>query len=186
MNINVSEIYNEITNLTALLDEYEKNYINLYKNYFDSAYYWKDQNSINFFNHLEMEKPKVKNTCDELNELKNIYEYIYDSYSKIGNKIYYNQEKKSELAKNLQISLDIINDIIAYYNNLNLELNSKEYILVSNELYKAQDLKNEFENMYNDLVHLMDNIDNIEAKTNEKISKINLEIIKESDINEFL
>lgn len=186
MEINVLELYNEITNLSFLLEEHEKNTINLYRNYSYALDNWKDEKSFKFLSNLEREKAKEENVYNQIKDLKEIYKYIYNSYSKIGNKIYFNEDKKESLVDCLNECLDEIDNIINAYNSVNLELYSREYVILENELIKVNELKVQMKELVDSINNVLNNIINVEDTVNDRLSKIKFEIIQESDINEYL
>lgn len=186
MEINIPNIYNEVINLTSLIEDYEKNYLNMYKVLMDDISYWKDNRSNNFYNHLNQEKSKVDQLIDELSSLKSLYSLICDKYKNIGNKIFFNDENATKLLIKIDNYINFQKKILAKYSNLNLQGNDYELILLKNQISilnsnikKMKEIKFSFNNMINE-------INSIEKIIKAKIEKLNIGIVKESDINEFI
>ena len=186
MKINISEIYNGIANLSFLIEEFEKNYLTLYKSYYDALSSWNDNNSIKFSSHLEQEKVKMENTYSEMQELNDVYKFIYDSYSKIGNKIYYKNETSETMLNYLDDCINEIQDILYLYNQLSLEQYSQESFLMNNQESEIRELLETMNEIKNDIRNVVDIINDTENTVGEKISKLNFEIIQESDVNEYI
>ena len=82
ININSTEIEKEVTILKQLIEDYEKNYIMLFKELSDTSFYWtEDGNAKAFFNELKFEKEQQKNHYKTLYNTYKIYEYISESKS---------------------------------------------------------------------------------------------------------
>lgn len=186
MQLNVSNVYNELINLSSLINSLEKEYLNIYQLLSEVANYWKDNNSINYLNHLQKEKIKTKNICDELTNIKDVYSYFIEQYSKIGNKIFFNEKNVSKVLTKFDDYINHGENILKKYNELNLssydygfDLLDEQINTLKSNLKKSMQIKAVMKKIFDDIV-------SIENTIKEKISKIDLEIIKESDINEFL
>ena len=186
MEIKISNIYNNYVNLSCLIEEYEHNYLNMYNCLLETQNCWNSNKSIKFIKHIEDEKNKIKISCDELQDVKNIYEFILSKYSKFGNKIFFDKNNFSKVLTCFDICINLAEKILKKYYNLNLIGYSYEIDLIREQIEllkinidKVKELKQNFEKNGNDIIAT-------EEKINSMLSKIKISEIEESDVSEFI
>ncbi len=186
MYINLSNLKNEVNKLNNLINKYEEIYLNLYNEFNFSSYLWHDKNSESFFESLKMEKLKIKNNIEEIDDVKQLYDYIINQYEVIGNEIKCNLNSEKNILLKFDSYLAELSKTITYYNNLDLsfcpqfkEMITKEKNIIIREKIEIENVRNKIKKMYK-------KINEIEREVKLKISKINIEYIKENDMNNFI
>lgn len=186
MEINVTHLENEYKKLNNELETFYNNYLNIYNGLNNANNYWQDYHARLFFSSVNGEKNKVNNTYNEINDIKDIYKYLIDEYEFIGKKIKVNLDGKDEIVSKFNNFTDKVNELISIYNSLDLSFCPS----IANKLYNQKDklvkIKEEMLSSKNKLKEVLEKIESIEDEVNLKISKINLEEIKETDIKEFM
>lgn len=183
INIDTKNLAAELAELNNLLDDYEDIYLNLYNEISSVSFFWQDKNEMRYLDEINTEKQKSKNAILELNNIKDIYNYLLTNYQEIGNNIKCNMDAKDSIISRINTYLLKLNNIIALYNSLDLSfctsvipmINSEKQIL-NNEKKNVQRIKESLQQNFN-------KIETIEKTINLKISKINLEIIKNKEMD---
>lgn len=129
MKVNTVNLKNEVTKLNLLLEEYESIYLNLYNEIQSTSHFWNDPHSIAFLDYISLEKQEIIKTYNELQDIKEVYDYLLDKYQLLGKKIEFNLKLKDEVILKLNNYIYKINDIIRCYNNLDLSFCSEAYLL---------------------------------------------------------
>lgn len=120
MRINTLNIKDNITELNALIDSYKDLYLNMYKEFSNCSTYWTDPNAVAYFKQIELEKRKVNTAYVNLTSLRNLYQFIVDSYSSIGKIIECDLNYKESVIKSLENYNEKLSNIIKLYDSLNL------------------------------------------------------------------
>lgn len=186
MKINVSNLKVEIKKLNKLIDEYEDTCLNLYNELASNQVYWNDDISKKFNENIILEKIEVKETINELRNIKNIYEELVSKYEKIGNKLEIIPKSKDTILSKLDNYLDKLNQIIELYNEMNINKKTKEILTINKHINKLKKMEIEVSSIREKIKEKYELIEEIENSINIKISKIKLEYINEIDINKFI
>lgn len=184
--INISSIKKEVMQLNNLIEDYELNFLNLYNEVSKTSNNWKDAHATSFYKDLELKKIKVASTIDELKNVKDIYKYIQEKYELLGKKIEFNLNYKSKVLNNLNNYIEQTKEIIYNYESLDLSFCPYEAKYIRNEVYKLKQNKNKLIEYKNNITKKFDYIDEIEKSIKQKISKIEIETLQESDISKFI
>ena len=182
MIINVKNIEKNINDLNKLVAIYENNLLNYHNIFSEINKFWIGDKAIRFFDKTNIEQQKINNNIHELKSLISIYQYIVNEYRNIGNNIIIDLRKKDLVNANFDEIIGNIRKIISLYNNIpavytNLIYNQKKYFI---------DLVEIFEYLKKRYNAILDEIYIIESNVKVKISKINIVLIKESDIRNLL
>lgn len=186
MEINVTNLESECNKLNSELEIFYNNYLNIYNELNNANSYWQDYHSRLFFSNANSEKNKVNNTYNEINELKNIYKYLIDEYKSIGRKIKVNLDGKDEIISKFNNFHDKINELISIYNSLDLAFCPSIANKLNNQKDRIVKIKEEMLSSKNKIKKILEKIESIEDEINVRVSKMNLEEIKEVDIKEFM
>lgn len=186
MEINVSKLQTEISNYNNKVKRYEECMQNLYNVLSQASSYWKDGKTNSFFNNLEIEKRDVVEMVHSLRQLSALYNYIIEKYEKFGRKIKYDLEYRNEINTSFDKLEFKLNGIISQYNKIDLSFDPSEKNLILNEKQKIISIKNNLENLRVEVKKIFDEFEEIEREVNYKISEINIKVIKESNIEDYI
>lgn len=182
-NINLSNLKSELNRLSNLIDDYEDSYLDYYNQISSFSFIWNDNYSKKFFNNIKMEKLKVKTTLNEIQSIYDIYKYMYDKYICIGNKISFDINNKARFIDKINDYIDYINSIIYSYNSLDLSFcTSSIRNNILNEKEKMKKVRDRMLESKERIVSLLNKIDSIEKSIRLKLSKIDIELVKITDI----
>ncbi len=186
MEINVSNLEKDSEKLIKSIDNFSNNILNIYNELKWANGCWSDYHSRLFFTNVESEKTKVNNTYEELTQLSEIYKTIVAQYKNIGNKIQVNLENKDIIITKFNSFQDEINELISLYNDLDLSFCKDISIKISNQKEELLKIKENLTLSKEKIKETLVKIEEIEKDINLKLSKINIETIKQADINEYM
>lgn len=180
MEINLKQIKKKINDLKSLIDEYEEIFLNLYKELENMEFYWRDNYSEIFIKDVREKKQKIKINLEELQEVVMIYQYILESYSKLGEIITATTNNKEKVVTKYDNYINKINNILTLYNQLDLNSfpNESQIILLQKE--KLVKNKQKVIQLKQQTQQLLLDIEKIEEEVKMKISKIDFEIIQDT------
>lgn len=183
MHVNVSKIEKELQIFNNNIKKYEENIINIYYVLEHSSDYWKDGRSASFYEDLAAEKKCVNEVIGNINSIYNVYSYIQNEYSKIGKKIDINLDKQSKLLAELSSVVESANSLSNSCNNVyNLPDGCSSFASVK---YEAANVKRNLFDLKAKLISKYEQISRIENAIFSKISKIDINIVKEN-YNDYL
>lgn len=178
MEININNLKNNVIEFNKIINEYENTYLNMYNNIYDIQENWIGEKSVSFFEKNSLEQKKISNCIEELKLLINIYNYIINEYNNISSKIFLNLDFKDKINNSFNKYIELIDKVIVLYNNIP---NSYISFIENTKIYfnnlkdKIIDLKQNYNDTCDKIIEIENNISN-------KISKINIELINETDI----
>ena len=184
MEIKVSKIKEELNNLNNLIEEYELNYLNLYNIVNDMSHHWQDYYANLFFKDIELKKIEVRNTIDEITNIKNLYYYLVLKYENIGENIKFDLSMRSSVLNSIDNCLNKYQNIINSYNSLDLSFCGGYSI--NSEVSTMINAKNKLAHYREKLKNMLDYIEEIEREIALKISGINIEELKELEIEKYI
>lgn len=186
IKVNVDKLKDELRELNTLINDYETNYYNLYNELKNVSNFWKDDKSVKFFSNIDVEKLQVGKLEDEIEDIRNIYNYLIDKYNCIGNDIKIDMDLRDDISLQFDKLLEIIYDGIDNFKSLDFEycnsIANDVYSNIDNLIYVSNlivSLKSKVNKKFN-------LCEEIEKNINLKITKINVEILKENDINDII
>ena len=186
MKININNLKTEIIKLNTLIEEYEEIYLNLYNEISSCSLYWTDETSNKFFDNLNIEKLKVKNTITEMTDIKDIYEEVIRKYEIIGNKLEINPKKKNQILTKFNNYLDNMYELLDLYRELNLDFCQTEATKIYSHMDIIIEVTNNVVELKEKIKKQYEYIEEIEKTINLKISKIKIEYLTETDANKFI
>ena len=184
MNVNISNLKSEIFEYKKLIEEYEENHLNLYNEISSASFFWNDEFSKKFFIEKNNEKLKDFNTLQELNTIKNIYDYLIQKYENIGNEIDFNLSEKDNIINIYNEMISKLKRIKTSYSTLNISFCPYEAKIINNQISKIKSSIKNIEESKNKISSIFNKIENIEKEVKFNISKLVIEIIKESYLEE--
>lgn len=187
ININSTEIEKEVTILKQLIEDYEKNYIMLFKELSDTSFYWtEDGNAKAFFNELKFEKEQQKNHYKTLYNTYKIYEYISEKYKTIGRKIYVNPDERDNILAKYNNCINKTTELIVLYEHLDTSFCAPEKPLIINQIKKLNNLRTTYKASKEKVKDTLDRIAEIEREIQNRIASYEIDKINYFDANQFL
>lgn len=186
MEINIQNMENYISKLNKTIDNFSNNILNIYNELNWANSNWNDFHARLFFTNVNSEKNKLNNTYDELILLKEVYQTIVNQYREIGNKIKINLENRDIILNKFNSFNEKINELLSLYNNLDLSFCSDIAIMLNKQKNELLKIKEELINIKSKIRDVLMKIEEIEKDINLRLSKIDIEIIKQVDINEYM
>ena len=184
LEIDLSKIDNYINELDKLIDDYENYLNNMYyinNNIFDNI--WKDNNSIKVQSNILDDNIRRKELVSKIKELRKVYKYMYDNYSKIGFSIKCNLDTRGNVLFKINNIIESLNKIYHKYNDLGdiyyyekSDMINKQKEELVDVIKKMSTLKSKINKKYDKLIDIENNI-------NILISKIGFVKINEIDYN---
>ena len=169
IEVNIEALKNSLSELSGVIDEFEEIELNIFNQLSQSTTYWKDTKSIEFEEKIEMEKRESSTFLVFVKNEKNIYQYIIDKYSSIGNKIKCNLNNKDKIIKS-------ITDCISNINNVDIQFDEieycDEYYWIMSQRDKLRNAKQVLEEYENQITEMFDKIQEIENNIESKMKSI--------------
>ena len=186
MEINIESLERDSNRLSKSIDDFSNNILNIYNELNWASGYWSDYHARMFFTNVENQKNKITKTYNELVSLNDVYESIISQYKSIGNRFKVNLENKDVLLNKFNTFSEKVNELISLYNDLDLSFCNDIANKINKEKRELLKIK---ENIIASKTKVKDTllkIEEIEKDINLKLSKIDIEVIKQVDINEFM
>ena len=187
ITIKVKEIHQEISQLKKLIEEYEKNYAFLYKELSETSFSWKeDRHAKIFFDDLKIEKASEADYLKAIENIYDIFKYIYDKYHQYGDKVYIDLDQRDTILEKFNTCISETNEIISMYNHLDTSFCPYEEQLISSQLFKLKTLRNKYKTTKEKVKDAFDEIIKIEQEVNNKLNNLQVDIIQVFDIGKYL
>ena len=187
LKISSEEIVNEVLLLKNLIEEYENNYIYLFKELSDASFSWKeDVHAKEFFTALKYEPNTEINYYKTLIKIYNIFEYISKKYKAIGNRISINIEDRGNILAKFNNCINKTNELIVLYEHLDTSFCPYERQLISNQIKRLSNLKEKYKYTKSIVKSTIDEIEAIEKEVKNRLSKVNVDKVDEFNINWYL
>ena len=160
---NIKMILSGKNGISTILDNYETDILEIF-NIIEDIYtdYWQDGISLRFKDEMIIEKSNSLKFLSCLQERKNLINYIYNNYLKIGMTIYYEKNNKMNYLNNLKEALRKLKNVRYKLNNY--------YIKVSNLVKQIEEIESSIKAKINSLTDYYVktfefNIDNLSTKS---------------------
>lgn len=184
MQINVKKLKLENEILTKKISDYENNVLN-YNNELNRILdNWRSSESFSFFENRNHIRDALKRNMESLLELNKLYQYLVEKYEFIGDKIDISINGKDILISNINVLLLRLTILLKKYDELDydiMDVSVKEKIIternsVQETIKTFRVIKEKINDIYR---YIMEN----EIKVNNKLLKIDVEIISEESVN---
>ena len=166
-----------ISKLDKSIQYYEDINLNIKNCLSDVEHNWYGDSIKLFSNKVQEEQIKIEKNIIELKDVISVYNYCIQEYSLIGKKIEYKFDEIDKLYNYLNDYIDILKQILILYNNIPAKYS---YLIEEQKRYFKDSISIIIE-IKEKISSLHEKINNIETVVNSKLSKINIEIIKESE-----
>lgn len=180
MKVDVNRLKEEVNGLKTIIDNYEEVYLNLYHELDTVSSSWRDTHASLFFDTVKFEKLSIQTTIAEMREIITVYNDIIVRYSKIGNKITFDLSSKSEIISKCNHYIDILNDIIRKYNDINVSSYSTESQYIVSERHTLEQTHKDVVELKEKINSKFQLIEQLEKEISRKINKIKIEVMKEN------
>jgi len=178
INVDFTSYDTRINNLIKLIDEYEQIIINLFDSLKNSCVDWQDSMSILFEQSINNDKNETYLYLSNINSKKEVIEYIYEQYSKIGKKITIDFQYKEKILREINDVCEKLKKITFKIDNIDEVEDSVKFAL------QKQKIKNVSKNMLayqKKIYNLYSTLEDIEISIKKRINEI--EVL---EISEFL
>lgn len=186
MQVNVSGMKAELAAFKRFLKDYEDDCRNLYHTLNYTNTYWQDPHAMKFFDSVKLEEIKVDTMQNEFQALKEVYTYFVEKYETFGNKVFFDLENRESCLAKIDSYILKMRNVIATYAGIDTSFCPKEASLLRKEKQKLENDVKVLEQYRVDLKEKLIEIEEIEKNIQLKLSKIDIEVIKETSIKEFL
>lgn len=183
MDINIEKLKGDLRELNNLIEDYESIYYNLYNELSNCSIFWRDNNSCLFFDNVRLEKIAVNETITEFKQITEVYNYLVNKYGEFGNKIKINTKLKNDILSKFDNYLEDIYDILDAFKNLTFRFDKTISDNIYRDMEKLVDIVNILVSLKSKIKKHFNEFEEIEKEVSLKISKINIEILKESEIS---
>lgn len=181
MEICVSNLKEQLSKFEKKLEEYDTNYLNIYGNLGNSKTSWQDAKANDFFSVCDEKKVKVQTLIDSSYDLIGIYKFVVSKYEKLGDEIKVTLSEKNTILNSIDEYLREVDNIISHYQRLSLWFCPNEAYTIRGQLSKMKTNKGKIEDLRKEIKDIYSLIEQTEQEVNTKISRLNVEILK--DIN---
>lgn len=181
---NIKMILSGKNGINTILDNYETDVLEIF-NTLEDIYtnYWQDGIALRFKDEMIIEKSNSLKFLACLQERKNLINYIYNSYLKIGMIIYYEKNNKMSYLNNLK---NIISSLRVTENNLgNIYVSNNVYANnnLKETLRKLKNVRYKLNNYYMQVSNLVKQIEEIESGIKAKINSLTDYYVKTFEFN---
>ncbi len=186
MQVQVSNLKDRLSLLLHSLETYEKDVRDLYHELNQVESIWHDSHSEKFLEDAKTDRLNMENMQEELKEIVKVYDYFVKRYEEIGNKITFDLNLKNRTLQKVDSVLLIIQKTIRLYQNLDFSFCLEERGYLEDEKYILMDDFNELKSIKEAFRDKINTIEDIEQNIKMKLSKIQIQYIKEKDLNDYL
>ena len=186
MNVNTNRLKDNIDKFNIELNNYNNTELNYYNELNNSSSYGNSTMIRKYYSNVNKERILIDDFIEELNELKNIYDYIYTSYSNIGNNIEFDLNNDTLLFNKINIINNKINNIKRSINFISLSTYPEITREINNIILRLNDMQKNLNIIENHYKSTINKINEIEKQTKIRLNKLDFELIQEIDLNEFI
>ena len=186
MNINIEKLKGDLRELSSLIEDYESIYYNLYNELSNCSIFWNDNNSLLFFDNVSYEKKAINETITEFKQIIEVYNYLVNKYSEFGTKIKIDSKQKNDILKKIDNYINDIEDILNSFNNLSFRFDRTISDNIYRDINRINDIINILYNLKNKIKKHFNAFEEIEREVTLRLSKINIDILKETEINKLI
>ncbi len=185
--IKTKDIEKEVDTLKRLINDYEKNYLYIFKELSDASFYWKeDAHAKEFFNGLKFEKSAEENHYRTIYKTFKVFEYIKNKYKEIGNTILVDIDERDNILAKYNKCIDETNDIIVAYEHLDTSFCEDEKPLILSQLRRLYKLRDKYIKTKGKVKDALDRIVEIEKEVKNKLANYEVDQVPDFDISLYL
>ncbi|MBQ9011193.1 MAG: hypothetical protein IJ093_00905 [Bacilli bacterium] len=186
MEIHIEALKKEINNYNRLVNDYEKCKLNLYNVLGQTSSAWHDGISGKFINRVAKEKVEADNILSQITSVLDVYKFILSRYESFGNKIVFDLGMQAAIRGSFDKYIASLDSVIYRYNTLNLGFYPNEIYQILNQKGRIISVKNDVVLVRDKTMHIFQQLEEIEREVANRIARINITIVKEDDITEYM
>ena len=172
MEVNTKELQKELRHLDLLMKDWEEIQFNLYHQLEKATDHWQDERSRVFYEKIHTEKNNTDKVLNQLKDIQEIYQYLYESYHQFGTVIYCEVTERKKVFQKMEIYVENLKKIYVELNQVDtsfaypesnsiLEIRGK----IALQLKNLNDLKNKIQSF-------LTRVEEIEKEVSLKTSKL--------------
>ena len=186
MEINIKKLKKNYYLLNSLIKKYEDIIVNYYgkMNFVTSE--WNDKNGLKFSEHIDSEKKNIFLLIDNLKSVCSLYDYLIKKYEQFGKNLKFDFNNIYDINNNFSKMDEKFETLIKKYNNLDLNLIVDEKEKIINQKDKIVMLQKNVRLLKKNISSTFDMFKEIENEINNKISKIEIVNISETNISDYV
>ncbi len=174
VEVDISRLGNIVQELKSLIDDYDVIQLNIFNQLKDSFTNWQDGNSITFENKIKDEKVSSDVFLVALESNREVFQYVYDEYKKIGNKLHINLDKKNSIMSTIDECLTCLDDILSDLNGVTRSFYYRELNLINNQRDIFTACKSNIQKLKNKIKELYKKVEMIEEKVSSQVARIEM------------
>lgn len=186
MKVNVSKLKNEVISFQNLLKEYEENYLNFYQELSSVSFFWQDPHADAFFKNTNLEKIKLQVFHEELSSVYGLYKFLTERYQAFGDVIQFNLSKMDTIFSKFNLCLEKMDDVIRSYQSLDLSFCNDLVYVIKKEESDLISCRRQLEVVFENVKKYFYEIEDIEKEVNLRIARITVELLQETELNDFI
>ncbi|MBR4618623.1 MAG: hypothetical protein IKO49_04900 [Bacilli bacterium] len=176
MKIYVSGINEELKKLDSYITEYEEVYLSMFHELGVAASNWCDTRATVFKNNMYDERIKTSKNFKMLTDKRDIFKYIKDEYSTIGNNIEVELNRKTEINNKINYTIALLQQALREYNDLYDSGLGYYSVQVASRLSRFKNAMTNYittlEKVQNEFNNYMNKIEEIENNVSKKINNM--------------
>lgn len=181
VNVDVKKINESIKTYKNVINNLSNNDISIEGKFNELKRYWNNPNSVKLYNALDSTTKQVKYLESDMKSQLDVYSYISNSYSRLGNKVYFNNDNVSYIDYKLDVIVDQFEFILSQWGSIGLETGRAGWFPkfrtifdLRNDYLKARDA---FDDIKEAIDNKMDYIKNVENEVSRRVNNVNVENI---------
>jgi heme oxygenase len=184
--IDISNLNNEIRQLSKAIDDYESTILNIHNTIKDVSFYWDDKISRRFIKSNETDKLSDRKKIEELVQIKETYQYIVGKYSELGKKIEYDLSNEQLVDKAYSNYIKLLDEALAMYNKIEISLYPEEERYIKDSKQRVVNLKSKMEQERTLVNKAYSKIKEINTEVNNKLIALNIKPVREKYLRDFM
>ena len=186
MLVNVKKLRDNLDRFSTVTNEYYYNYTNLYNEINNSKSYYNSAKATNFYNACDLEKVSNDDLYNDIDSLKKVYKYICEHYSGIGNTIEFELGNSTALFNQIKEINNKINTIRRSLNEIDTSMAREIYYAILEIDNRLNSMQKNLQELERGNKNTINKINDIEKNVKNKLSKIDVGYINETDIRPFM
>lgn len=175
INVNVEKLKSAQTEYSNALKREKLNNNSIFQGFNNLTKYWHDTHIDKMSSNYNSEKQRIIRLAEDIGKQIEIYKYLVDSYSVLGNNIMCDKDNASYIISKIDIVIDQLDYVKYQYDNLgDISFYPRAY-LIYNERDEVSSLKNSFVSIKNNIQNKFKYIDDVEKNVSSLVDQSTVE-----------